>query len=141
MDGRPDSDPTDPDSINPSWDDVSYDWLADTYSSHVNDTFWKLHGWVDECIDSWVQANGITGDIPWVGTWVGRMPPHPEPFSLHAMLAANATRSDELRDPEKRMRDHSDVMNTVLEIVQKSDVRCHFYDAVVADQSPCESKK
>jgi hypothetical protein len=133
MQGRPDSDPTNPDSIDPSWDDPAYDWLADTYSSHVNDVFWKLHGWVDDCIDSWADANGITGDIPWIGTWVGRMPPHPEPFSLHGLLSANATRSADLRDPAKHMHDHGDVMGKVLKIVQNSSVRCHFYDAVIIE--------
>ena len=133
MDRRPDSDPTNPDSIDPIWDASSYDWLGDTYSSHVNDVFWKLHGWVDDCIDAWAQANGVTGDIQWIGTWVGRMPPHPDPFSLHGMLAANAASSAEVREPTKRMHDHGDVMSKVLQIVQKSGVRCHFYDAVVVE--------
>lgn len=42
---RPDVDPGAPETIGPKWDDPAYDWLGDTYSSHVNSTFWKVHGW------------------------------------------------------------------------------------------------
>jgi hypothetical protein len=73
---RPDSDPTQPDSIDVRWDDISYDYLGDTYSSHVNNLFWKLHGWIDDRIEDWKLANGITGDIHWTGTWVGHMHGH-----------------------------------------------------------------
>lgn len=70
---RPETDPTDPDSINPSWDDPSYNYLGDTYSSHVNPIFWKLHGWIDDRIEDWKNAHGISGDIQWNGTWMGHM--------------------------------------------------------------------
>lgn len=49
--GRPD------DSIDKIWDNPKYNWLGDVYSSHVNPTFWKLHGWVDDCIKAWYEAN------------------------------------------------------------------------------------
>ncbi len=49
--GRPDTD------INDIWDSPLYDWLGDSYSSHVNPVFWKLHGWVDDRIEDWVEAN------------------------------------------------------------------------------------
>ncbi|MFF5363741.1 hypothetical protein ACFY4I_30850 [Streptomyces scabiei] len=52
-------------SIDPRWDDASYNWLADTYSAHVNPIFWKLHGWVDARIDDWMAANELTGPVPW----------------------------------------------------------------------------
>lgn len=55
------------------WDAPSYNYLGDTYSSHVNPTFWYIHGWVDSCIDRWQEANGLTS-INWKGTWVGKMP-------------------------------------------------------------------
>ena len=39
----------------------SYDYLADTYASHVNHIFWKLHGWIDERIRDWIKTHEITG--------------------------------------------------------------------------------
>lgn len=67
---RPDGDPFDVDS---GWDDADYDWLADTYSAHVNPIFWKLHGWVDARIDGWMDTNGLTGPVPWSfdPPWIG----------------------------------------------------------------------
>jgi hypothetical protein len=56
--------------IDPRWDDPAYDYLGDTYSSHVNPIFWKLHGWVDNRIEDWRLANGIE-EIQWTGTWEG----------------------------------------------------------------------
>ncbi|MFJ1967181.1 hypothetical protein ACIO93_00755 [Streptomyces sp. NPDC087903] len=52
-------------SVASRWDDADYDWLADTYSAHVNPIFWKLHGWVDARIDDWMAANELTGPVPW----------------------------------------------------------------------------
>lgn len=68
---RPDADPADPSGIDPRWDDPAYDWLGDPYSSHAHPVFWKLHGWVDDRIDDWARANGVSGPIPWTGTWEG----------------------------------------------------------------------
>ncbi|MFJ4082952.1 hypothetical protein ACIP2Z_28840 [Streptomyces iakyrus] len=51
--------------VDPQWDDAGYNWLADTYSAHVNPIFWKLHGWVDARIDDWMAANELTGPVPW----------------------------------------------------------------------------
>ena len=53
------------------WDDPAYDYLGDTYSSHVNPIFWSLHGWVDDRIEDWKRAHGIAGPMQWKGTWVG----------------------------------------------------------------------
>jgi len=39
------------------WNDPRYDYLGDFYSSHVNPLFWRLHGWVDECIEAWFTAH------------------------------------------------------------------------------------
>ena len=58
-------------AVDPRWNDVAYDDLLDTYSSHVNDVFWKLHGWVDNRIEQWKQANNVQDPIPWQGTWIG----------------------------------------------------------------------
>lgn len=56
--------------IDTRWDNASYNWLGDTYSSHVNPVFWKLHGWVNDRIIDWARANGLT-TITWRGFWVG----------------------------------------------------------------------
>jgi len=56
--------PTDP--LDPDWektysklfDDPAYDYLGGTYSSHVNPVFFMLHGWVDERIQTWLDAHG-----------------------------------------------------------------------------------
>ena len=54
---RTDADPTQPDAIIPTaFDDPGYDFLGDTYSSHVNYIFWKLHGWIDNRIEDWKAA-------------------------------------------------------------------------------------
>jgi len=68
--------PTSPDDIDIIWDEPSYDYLADTYSSHVNDIFWKLHGWIDNRIEDWKKAHKITGDVPWSVQWDRNMMPH-----------------------------------------------------------------
>ena len=60
---RPTADPTNPSSIDIQWDDPSYEYLGDTYSSHVNPIFWKLHCWIDERIEDWKNAHEITGPI------------------------------------------------------------------------------
>ncbi|MGW4103666.1 hypothetical protein [Streptomyces sp. NPDC004976] len=52
-------------NVDPKWDDSAYNWLGDTYSSHVNPLFWKLHGWVDARIDDWMAANNLQGPVPW----------------------------------------------------------------------------
>ncbi len=57
--------------ISERWDEPDYDYLGDTYSSHVNPLFWKIYGWVDERIEDWQRARGVTGEIEWRGTWVG----------------------------------------------------------------------
>ena len=58
-------------AIAEQWDATAYNYLGDTYSSHVNPVFWKLHGWVDDRIEDWRLANGVTTEIAWKGTWVG----------------------------------------------------------------------
>lgn len=65
-------------TISAQWDDPAYNYLGDTYSSHVNPVFWKLHGWVDDRIEDWRRANGVD-EIQWSGDWVGPHH-HDEPF-------------------------------------------------------------
>jgi hypothetical protein len=43
--------------IDPRWDAPEYDYLGDFHSSHVNPVFWRLHGWVDDCIEAWWNAH------------------------------------------------------------------------------------
>ncbi|HEY1081871.1 MAG TPA: hypothetical protein VGE29_06405 [Prosthecobacter sp.] len=70
----------DPLVLNPTldakYDALDSDYLGHPYSSHVNSTFWMLHGWVDRCIDQWQTANGLS-QIPWTDTWEGS--PHSPP--------------------------------------------------------------
>jgi hypothetical protein len=65
-----------PFEVDPRFDEPDYDYLADTYSSHVNPIFWKLHGWVDARIDDWMKANEVTGN-PWTvkDPWTGPAAP------------------------------------------------------------------
>lgn len=123
-----------------SWDDERYDWLGDTYSSHVNPVFWKLHGWVDDRIDQWARGNGVDpGAIPWKGKWVGQMPGHLHSAPLHLALATTV-RADGVSElasehpgghaSEHPHRDGSG-LEEVLRIVLQSDVRCNFYDGLL----------
>lgn len=57
--------------IDEQWDSPAYDYLGDTYSSHVNPIFWKIHGWVDDRIEDWKREHNIAGEIHWKGTWTG----------------------------------------------------------------------
>jgi len=56
-------------NIDAKWDHpTDYQWLGDPYSSHVNPTFWKIHGWVENHIEEWRKANGLE-TVPWENTW------------------------------------------------------------------------
>ena len=70
----PDFDPSNPDIVIPErFHPHTVDWLGAPYSSHVNSTFWKLHGWVDRTIEHWREANGLER-IEWIDTWRGAVP-------------------------------------------------------------------
>lgn len=134
---RPDVDPVDPEDIDGRWDDPSYDWLGDTYSSHVHRVFWKMHGWVDDRIEDWRRANDVTGPIEWRGTWLGKMPPHPDPHSLHAMLTlqpeemvtAMAAAADLEHDHgHGQMGEMREVLRAILDSGQTH----HLYDPIEA---------
>jgi hypothetical protein len=70
------------DDISEKWDDPTYDYLGEFYSSHVNPIFWRLHGWVDDRIEDWFKAHEAVhpGEVeritlegvPWFkqGKWV-----------------------------------------------------------------------
>lgn len=86
-----------PYDIDPKWDVPENDYLGDFHSSHVNPVFWKLHGWVDDCIREWeaahnaahpgqLQPQSVRG-IPWFapGPWVLKSNPFdwPETGDAH----------------------------------------------------------
>ncbi len=123
---RPDVDPTSPGDIDTRWDDPSYDWLGDTYSSHVNPIFWKLHGWVDDRIEDWRLAHGLD-EIEWTGTWVGNMPHGHEEDEPHALLAPSV-RTPSL--PAEQRRGHTSDMDKLLQAVLASG-KFHHLDAPV----------
>lgn len=52
--------------------DPNDDWLFTPWSSHVNKTFWKLHGWIDERITDWEKATGNEADLS--DAWSGPAP-------------------------------------------------------------------
>jgi hypothetical protein len=85
--------------INVQWDDPVYNYMGDTYASHVNPIFWKLHGWVDDRVEDWRQVNGI-GEIEWNGNWVGPMSHHhnDEEHFHDTLLAANTETKSNVRD-------------------------------------------
>ena len=106
---RPDPSPTNPTAIATKWDKPSYDWLGDFYSSHVNSTFWKLHGWVDDRVGAWKTAHGVTGPIKWKGKWVGKMTMSGGMGGMHRHLAAAGT---DASSPE--LDRHADVLDELL---------------------------
>ncbi|MEV4064163.1 hypothetical protein [Nonomuraea dietziae] len=77
------------------WDDPSYDYLGDFYSSHLNPLFWRLHGWVDNRIQDWFDAHeAVTpGEVERIdhkgvawfkpGKWVAVAEPFDWPESEH----------------------------------------------------------
>ena len=71
---RPEPGPTQGHTIDAIWDDPRYDFLGDTYSSHVHPVFWSLHGWIDDRIEDWKIANAVWGNEFWKGTWAGPWP-------------------------------------------------------------------
>jgi hypothetical protein len=97
---RPEPGPDQGHTIDTRWDDPRYDYLGDTYSSHVNPAFWSLHAWVDDRIEDWKAANGVFGNDFWKGTWVGKMPIDTDEAVATQPPARRARR--ELREPARR---------------------------------------
>jgi len=79
------------------WDAPSYNYLGDTYSSHVNPIFWKLHGWADDRIEDWKRAHGMTDPIEWKGTWLGPNG-HPRHSEFYETMRADVPPAEALRD-------------------------------------------
>lgn len=104
------------------WDDPRYDFLGEFYSSHVNPLFWRLHGWVDDRIEDWYQAQEAASPgeiersdhqgVPWFtpGTRVQAADPFDWPGSGH--------------DHHDHGDDHAiAIMLEVLEIIRKAEER------------------
>ncbi|MGD9672096.1 MAG: Tat pathway signal protein [Candidatus Nitrosocosmicus sp.] len=100
--------PSDANTIDTKWDNPSYDYLADSYSSHVNYIFWKLHGWIDDRINDWMRANKITGEVPWSVEWDKNiMPQHGLIHEPHLM----AKMDDRTNDIINRMEEVAKIVN------------------------------
>jgi len=100
--------PSDADTIDTKWDNPSYDYLADPYSSHVNHIFWKLHGWIDDRITDWMRARNITGEVPWSVEWdMNIMPQHGLIHEPHLM----AKMDDGTNNIINRMEEVSKIVN------------------------------
>jgi len=87
--------------IDEKWDNPAYNYLGDTYSSHVNPLFWKLHGWVDDRVEDWKKAHAIDGEIQWQGTWVGPADHHVHP---HDGVMASSREATAGNAPDKLQR-------------------------------------
>lgn len=97
------------------FDDPAYNWLADPYGAAVNPTFWKIHGYVDNAIQLWLQANHKTHiemNCPendntcyqWAShLWVGNYP-ETTTESKSGGLKAAAPNSNDRTFNEKRMQ-------------------------------------
>ena len=94
------------------WDDSKNDYLGDFHSSHVNPLFWKLHGWVDDCVDAWFAAHEVAHPgqvkratirgIDWFqqGAWVLKSDPFdwPQKEHDHGHGGHHQTSTSELED-------------------------------------------
>lgn len=109
-------------NVDAKWDDSAYNWLGDTYSSHVNPLFWKIHGWVDARIDDWMAANNLQGPVPWSfqPPWSGPMGGHDHGHHPVAHLALRARPgSAEAEALHSRLRD----MEATVEDLRQADFR------------------
>lgn len=79
---------------NPNNLDVSNDWLGSPFSSHVNRHFWKLHGWIDDRIKAWEDANGVIADLS--AGWEG-----PPDYVTGEMHSADPRLFEKLRFSER----------------------------------------
>ncbi len=120
LETRPPVDDDKPESIHIKWDCYTYEWLADEYSAHVGSIFWKIHGWVDNRVKDWAEANNIT-DIKWKGKWLGNIPHN----GGHELAKSETDFFMNMNSVENSFVNN---MEEALKVVQLSDVRCHFYD-------------
>ncbi|MER8006674.1 hypothetical protein [Streptomyces sp. NPDC094149] len=108
-------------NVDPKWDDSAYNWLGDTYSSHVNPLFWKIHGWVDARIDDWMAANNLQGQVPWSfhPPWSGPMGGHDHG---HHPVAHLALRARPANAEAEALQSHLRAMETTVEDVKSAGI-------------------
>jgi hypothetical protein len=104
------SDPTLSIPVHVRFDDPSYNTLLDMYSAHVHPLFWRLHGWIDDCIVHWQVAHHVD-TIDWAPTWTGPMHPHGDAHGI-AIVDAHA----ELQLVEEALKFVADAVPTGLGI-------------------------
>ena len=86
--------------------DPRNDYLGSTYSSHVNETFWKLHGWIDDRIGQWERATGERADFS--DSWEG--PSH----SDHMAATVSLARERPLLSAEQRAQSRRFFLNRLV---------------------------
>lgn len=73
--------------------DPRNDYLGDTYSSHVNKAFWKLHGWIDDRIGQWETVTGKAADFS--NSWSGpQQHHHLQPLDVGAQRSRKSLLTD-----------------------------------------------
>lgn len=103
--------------IERKWDCPEYNWLADTYSSHVHPTFWMLHYWVNERIEDWRKANGVK-TIDWTGCWTGGKM---SCMSMSMMMAADSKKNKFLgNDDDDGEDDDDETMDNIVKMFNKA---------------------
>lgn len=75
--------------------DAENDYLGAPFSSHVNPYFWKLHGWIDDCIGLWEEANDAEADFSTAWRAPEDAPPEDELLPPGAPLVAAIAPSPE----------------------------------------------
>jgi hypothetical protein len=86
---------------------------------------------MDDTVDACAKANDLTGLTPWKGTWVGKVPAHPMPRSLHALLFTQP--ENPVEGVFHQPHDHSSEMQEVLQLVIASGKFHHLYDEIILD--------
>jgi hypothetical protein len=54
-------------------DDIRSNFLPSYYSSHVNEVFWKIHGWIDDRVVQWAGVRRVNADSILGNAWLGPM--------------------------------------------------------------------
>lgn len=115
-------------NIDSKYDDPDYRWLGDTYGSHVNPVFWRIHGWVDNKIEQWRKANGLD-NITWKGTWEGG------PMeTIEDLFVAGSVNDSDTDDGDGEYEPSEEVltaMSQVVAIMLRQDVTNHFKNTQV----------
>lgn len=108
-------------NIDVKWDNVSYNWLGDSYASHVHPLFWKIHGWVDDRIEDWRKANNVAV-IPWKGVWTGGPMENLASVGVKSLLRTTNAMTGMSRGSEGSSISGNTVMDEALQILWASGV-------------------